>query len=122
MQRFYTRSEAFTYRADTPGVPTQYDVTDNQQVSTRILEAVADQRGVDPLELQPLYEVVDPEALEAVFSSTVVGGNRGGRIEFTYAGCRITITAGADRAITVEDSTQQGRDRDRNPGRKQLME
>lgn len=122
MQPFYTGSEAFTYRAGTPGVPTQHDATDTQQVSTRILEAVADHRGVDPLELRPpLYEVVDPEALEALFAPTVAGADRGGRVELTYAGCRITITGGSDRAITVADAPSDP-DRDPESDRPQLMD
>ena len=62
-------------------------------VSERVVNAVAEHRGVAPDALTPLYEVVDPESLERVFESpeeTAVS------VEFVYAGCTVTIdTAGA---------------------------
>lgn len=122
MQLFYTGSDAFTHRVGILGVPTQYDVTDTRDVSIRLLEAVADYRGVDPLELRPpLSEVVDPEALEALFAPTVAGAKRCGRIELTYADCRITITGGDDRTITVAD-VPSGPDSNREPERLQLVD
>lgn len=123
MQRFYTEGEVFIPPADTPGVPTQYEVTSSRQVSTQIIEAVADCEGVDPLDLQPpLYEVVDPEALEALFGSTVAGTERRGRIEFTYAGYRITVAVAGERTITVDETAASARDRDQGPETQQLLD
>lgn len=102
---------------------TRYTITDGHQVSTQILEAVADHNGVDPLELRPpLYETVDPEALEALFAPTAAGTERSGRIEFTYAGCRITLVADAEGTITVEEATPPTRGRDRGSEQQQLLD
>lgn len=106
-------------------MPTQYTIADGQQVSTRVLEAVADYNGVDPLELRPpLYEIIDPEALEALFAPTAAGAERNGRIEFTYADCRITLAAGAEGTITVDDATASARglDRGSEPGQRQSLD
>ncbi|WP_222920140.1 HalOD1 output domain-containing protein [Natrinema sp. SYSU A 869] len=101
---------------------TQYDVTGSQQVTAQIVEAVAAQKEVDPLDLQPLYEIVDPEALEALFAPTSAGTERDGRIEFTYAGCRVTLAAAGERTITVGDATTSGQDHNNSFGRQELLD
>jgi len=57
--------------------------------STAIVEAVAETTGVDPLDCPPLWEVVDPEALDALF----LEGTRG-TVTFEYAGCRVAVEDG----------------------------
>lgn len=114
MQRFYTRRGVFTPSAGTRRVHTEYEVTDGQQVSTRVVEAVADRAGVDPLELRPpLYDVVDPEAIDALFEPTGSGSPRRGRLEFTYHGYRITLTAGDRRSVAVAEADSAERDHGR---------
>lgn len=64
----------------------------------RITEVVADQEGVDPIELPPMYEAVDTAALSAIL-------DREGddvTVEFTYCGYRIVAT---DRDVTVDADT-----------------
>ncbi|QLK27871.2 hypothetical protein HYG81_13425 [Natrinema zhouii] len=102
---------------------TQYDVTETRQVTTQIVEAVAARKGVDPLNVRPpLYDVVNPEALEALFAPTAAGAERAGRIEFTYADCRITVVAAETVSITVEAITPSEQNRDRSSGRQQLVD
>lgn len=89
-----------------------YEIADHQQVTTRIVEAVADQEGVDPLTLSPpLYETIDPEALEALFAPTT--RVRRGEIEFTYTGYRISISAESGYTITVEELDQSASEQNR---------
>lgn len=40
-----------------------------ESVSMAVVDAVADASGVDPLEVGPLHDVIDPDALDAIFSS-----------------------------------------------------
>ncbi|ELZ08928.1 hypothetical protein C479_12409 [Halovivax asiaticus JCM 14624] len=50
----------------------------------------------------PLYDVIDPEALDAVFEP-VAGTNRpNGKIQFEYAG--YTVTVSADYSVTVDSN------------------
>lgn len=71
---------------------TQTDST----LSTRILESVAEARGCSPLDLErPLYDAVDPDALDALFS----GESRFGTVQFTYLGYR--VTASSDGEVSV---------------------
>jgi len=62
-----------------------------------VLDEVADEERTNPIELDPpLYEVIDPDALDALFCD----GRFDGEVEFTYLGYRVHV-AGLDR-ITVE--------------------
>ena len=66
-----------------------------------IVAAVSAERGVDPVDLPPLYERVDPDALDALFASTPVReGNLSGSVSFEYASC--TVEVSADGAVDVE--------------------
>lgn len=85
------RSFAFGYRADAPGQPTR-----------AIVEAMAWVTDVDPLELPPLYDAVDPERLEGVFGRpgsavryrSADGSDATDRgVSFEYEGHVVTVTA-----------------------------
>lgn len=58
-----------------------------------VVEELAAQEGVDPLDLDvPLYDAIDPDALNALFSPTNDGTERaGGRIVFTIDGYEVTV-------------------------------
>lgn len=63
--------------------------------SERVVSAVADSTGTDPLSLDPLYEVVDPDALDALIEPSQPRPDRSGpRISFTYCGCDVVVSAG----------------------------
>ena len=54
-----------------------------------IISAVAAASGTDPLDLPPLYEVIDPDALNLVLTSrqdTAVD-----RLDFQYAGYEVVV-------------------------------
>jgi len=67
-----------------------------QSVSERIVEAVADAKDVSSLELDPLYDVVDPDALDGFFQAGAAG-----RIEFIYEGCEVVVHADGDVDVTA---------------------
>lgn len=56
--------------------------------SVRVVEAVAAATGADPLEMAPLYDAVDPDALNAILES-----DAGSRVAFEYAGCDVVVSA-----------------------------
>lgn len=58
--------------------------------SEAVLQAIADAEGTDVIELPPLYEAVDPEALDAVFD-----GRAFGSIAFDYHGYSVTVNQNA---------------------------
>lgn len=68
------------------------DVQRTESPSERIVEAVAEADGVAPSEVTPpLYEAVDPEALDHLFASTAIADRPGGRVAFPYSGYEITV-------------------------------
>jgi len=64
----------------------------SQSPSERVVAAVAETEGVDPRNLTPLYEAVDPEALDALLQRR---GNSPGidgiGVTFTYHGYEVTV-------------------------------
>lgn len=73
-----------------------------EELSAEIVERVAEAEGVEPSELEtPLFEVVDPDALEQVFSSMPDGPDRqAGEVRFEYYGYQVTVTAHGDISLT----------------------
>lgn len=63
-------------------------------VSEQVIEAVAGATGTDALELPPLYDAIDPDAL-----NTLVEGSGGVTISFVYAGQEVCIES--DGAIRI---------------------
>lgn len=62
--------------------------------SIAVVEAVAAEEGCEPTELPvPLYEYVDPEALDAFVASAT-----GARVSFAYGKYEVAID---DRGVTV---------------------
>ena len=68
----------------------------NTDVARSVIEAIADAEEVDPRQLEPLYDVVDPDALNGLF----VEGAAGGRVVFRYQGYDVTV--GGDGRVTLE--------------------
>lgn len=78
-----------------------YDRSHEQSVAEAIVTAVSSVRNCTPLELEPLYSIIDPDAMESLFqrdpSGAAADENR--RLSFTYADC--TVTVGID-TVSVE--------------------
>lgn len=68
--------------------------TDADAVSEAIVTEIADAKGVSPLDVSPpLYEAIDPDALEAVVASMQSQPTEpAGRLEFAYSGYDVTVT------------------------------
>ncbi|WP_408958407.1 HalOD1 output domain-containing protein [Natrinema sp. 74] len=77
---------------------------DTDEVSERIVTGVAALEGTDPMELPPLFEAIDPDALTAIFATTESGGSRSGNVAFTYADHRVTVEFDEDDepVVTIE--------------------
>jgi len=71
--------------------------------SGAVIEAVAEEIGVDPTELPPIAEEVDAEALDAIFDSTPIGSARRGTTRFQYNGYEITVIRDDEISIQLED-------------------
>lgn len=73
-------------------------------VSHAILKRVATETDQDVTELPPLYDVLDPDALEALFDSWDTST---ASVTFFYHGFEVTVTG--DRTVTLTtDSDDEG--------------
>ncbi|RQG95702.1 HalOD1 output domain-containing protein [Natrarchaeobius oligotrophus] len=72
--------------------------SDGTPPSQAIIEAIAAREGVDvtdvePPEYDPLYAIVNPEALDALFR-TPTGPPESGHVRFEYEGYDVTVSSG----------------------------
>lgn len=72
----------------------------DETVSNRVIAAVAEATGVDPLELDPLYNVVDPDALNAIFSPANGRQGADAKLRFTMEGCAVVVRGDGDVVVT----------------------
>lgn len=85
-------------------VDTAPDYDPREPLSRRIVERVADAEGVDPVELDPLYTVVDPDALDSLFQPRLASRDGpGGELWFEYHDYEVRV--GADGRVTLADPT-----------------
>jgi len=70
-------------------------------VSMQIVQRIATATGKEVTRLPPLYQRIDPDALDAVVNS-VDAGPSPLSIRFTYAGHQITITGSGSVSIESE--------------------
>lgn len=82
------------------------DTSPRDAPSQSVVRAVAQREDVDPVELsppeyEPLHDVVDPTALDALFAPRPEGTpRRGGRVEFTFCGYDVTVES--DGTISID--------------------
>jgi hypothetical protein len=81
--------------------PTTADATTRPpRPSTAVVEALAAAEGVDPADLEtPLFEYVDPDALDALFSGPAPA--QSGSVSFLVGNRRVTVAVAADDAVEV---------------------
>ncbi|TMT77917.1 hypothetical protein E2L06_19420 [Haloterrigena sp. H1] len=76
----------------------------NDSISLRVIEALADATDTAPNELDPLYNTIDPEALDQLFrpdSSDEI------RVTFEYGDSHVEIRG--DGTVVVDGTVHDGR-------------
>ncbi|HMB49785.1 HalOD1 output domain-containing protein [Natronoarchaeum rubrum] len=73
------------------------DAARTSGASDAVIQAVAEAKGVDPLELDPLYDRIDLDAVDRLFASADVPA---GRLSFEVAGCRVRVRADGQVSAT----------------------
>lgn len=82
--------------------------SDDENVSEAVVAAVADAKGVSPVDVTPpLYDAVDPDALEAIVASmTCRPDGSTGRVEFSYGGYAVTVTCDGQVSVAPDGRTR----------------
>ena len=70
------------------------------QISETVVTAVAEAKGVDPLDLDPLYTVLDPDALNRVFHPTAGSPPTSMELRFSMAGCQVVVHGDGEVIVT----------------------
>jgi hypothetical protein len=67
----------------------------DESPSASVIEAVSEATGTEPDRMQVLYEVIDPDALDALFEPDADGKREppSGHVSFRFAGCSVTVYA-----------------------------
>ncbi|WP_306058264.1 HalOD1 output domain-containing protein [Natronococcus wangiae] len=69
-----------------------YDIDDNEAVSEAVVLAVSSAKERDPCTLRPLYEIINPDALNELSDPKYDGKRRtGANVSFVYSDHRVTI-------------------------------
>jgi hypothetical protein len=91
----------------------QREAFEERSTSQRVIAAVAEETGNDPTEVGPLYHVIDPDALDRLFSATPGNDRNQGRVEFAFAGCDVAVSGDGEvevsrRELIVEVGDESG--------------
>lgn len=80
-----------------------YELGPDKSVADGVIEAVSEVYGLEPTSLDPLYSVLDPDALDALFKPE---GSGNLTVEFQYNGCEVQVTS--DRNIVIRTIDTEG--------------
>lgn len=78
---------------------------EEESMSEKVVSAVAAEREAAPTDLEPLFEAIDPDALDGLYGRTELDRARSpDRLAFTYGGCEVTVEG--DGTVTADRSTR----------------
>lgn len=80
-----------------------HEVAESERHSRAVLRAVASVRNTPELELDPLYESVDPDVVDGLFDRPAPEDSAENSVTFEYAGCRVTVTRTEVRVRELSD-------------------
>lgn len=80
-------------------------------VSERVINKVAAATDTDPTELEPLYNILDPDCLDSIFGSAhPKSAQAGGQVVFMMAGCEIVVRHDDTVEVTPINADEAGPD------------
>lgn len=80
----------------------RFVLKDTSSVSESIIEEIANHRGIEPTELEPLYHTLDPDALDTLIS-TLRDRDGNGKLVFSYSGYEVMVYSGTH--VVIRDCT-----------------
>lgn len=92
------------YRGCTPVVDARFESENGESPSMTIINALATAMDVEPTELPPLFEIVDPDAIDALFSNN--GGDTESAAMLSFNHRHWNVFVNADGRIRVCDASR----------------
>jgi hypothetical protein len=77
-----------------------HDWGGEESLTATIVATVAELSGIDPTEVDRLYDRIDPDSLETLFEPAGDAGRTTGRVSFRLEACTITVHATGDVVVT----------------------
>ncbi|SFR38383.1 hypothetical protein SAMN04487947_0717 [Halogeometricum rufum] len=77
----------------------QHDWNDSSHLSLTVVRTVSAVAGRRPLDMDPLYGAIDPDALDSLLSEAPPGC---AEISFTYEGHTVAVTSGGEVVVEEE--------------------
>ena len=74
-------------------------MTISGRTSESVVMAVADAKGVDPIDLQPLNDGLDPDALNNIFRTDTIG-----ELTFEYEDTHVVVTGDGRVSVNGRDN------------------
>lgn len=99
------RTENVFVNADPNVHRTRHDWEGSTGLYHTIVRAVSAVTGVKQMELQPLFDIVDPEALERLLTSHD-DPREGAAVMFDYGGCDLTVHSSGEIVIRYDDEQE----------------
>lgn len=94
----------------------QHDWADSQSLSTTVIETVGAATDTDPIQMEPLYERLEPDALDALFRPHSDDVPRtSGQVLFSLDGHDVAVHSCGDIIVDVSEKERGAREGE-NPG------
>ena len=90
----------------TSDIVSTYELSAGESPTEGVVQALADAADTQPLELEPLYHVLDPDALDSLFTSPSPLGGSNEFVTFEYG--EYTVTFFAEGRVSVASSNSAG--------------
>lgn len=87
-------NEPITFYPETSTYRLHHDWREDESITTTITKGVAAVTNTPPTDMDPLFERIDPDALDQLYGSTEGGVSRDdGWTTFRFNGCVVTVYA-----------------------------
>lgn len=86
----------------TPPLMIEHEFSDTETATVAVIDAVAAVTGTRPTDLPPLYDAIDPEALDGLFESFERRSSETLRVEFSYHGLTVVVRDGLEVSVRTE--------------------
>lgn len=95
---------SITFDAETDTYRLHYDRRSDESVTTAVTRAIAAVTNTPPTDLDPLFETIDPDALNQLYAPTHGGSSRDdGWVSFHLNNCVVIVDATGEIEITPDE-------------------
>lgn len=97
-----TSGSVVTYTADERESLSDAVIAAMRLAAAAVRESDADDRSLEVGVIDPLFESIDPDALDALYSTTPDGSRTRGTVTFTHSGFEVIASASGEITVSHE--------------------